>query len=183
MTSSKVRTAFHSSYGNNADNKKKNLQPLVISLRYAKIVHKGWIVVSESIPIDLPVVRGLITSELQTPLCHVALLCSNRLTPNMALKNAHQSLKHLEGKIVKMVVKQTEWTVTEATKEEESKWLARKRAQEKESRRNIPLDCNLGSLTSLLFFPRRCQVSDLRRLLRFFFFFFVQMTLVSLTLV
>ncbi|MBN1757094.1 MAG: hypothetical protein JW863_02185 [Chitinispirillaceae bacterium] len=46
------------------------------------------IVVVNGIPIDLPVVAGIITTEFQTPLSHINVLSHNRGTPNMALANA-----------------------------------------------------------------------------------------------
>ena len=43
------------------------------------------IIVTPTVPADLRVTAGLITAQLQTPLCHVGLLCSNRATPNCAV--------------------------------------------------------------------------------------------------
>lgn len=54
----------------------------------SKLVRRDWIVVSKEVPVDIPPVAGLITEQLQTPLCHIALLCSNRKTPNMGLVDA-----------------------------------------------------------------------------------------------
>lgn len=51
-------------------------------------MRRDWIVVSKEVPVDIPPVAGLITEQLQTPLCHIALLCSNRKTPNMGLVDA-----------------------------------------------------------------------------------------------
>lgn len=43
------------------------------------------IVFTRNVPADLRVTAGLITAQLQTPLCHVGLLCANRGTPNVAV--------------------------------------------------------------------------------------------------
>ena len=44
------------------------------------------IVVLPSVPNDIQAVAALVTQQMQTPLCHVALLCANRQTPNMMLR-------------------------------------------------------------------------------------------------
>lgn len=51
------------------------------------------IVVVPKVPNDIQAVGALVTGEMQTPLCHVALLCANRNTPNMMLKG--ERLQHL----------------------------------------------------------------------------------------
>jgi len=43
------------------------------------------IVLTDGIPIDIPVVSGIITTDFQTPLSHINVLSHNRGTPNMAL--------------------------------------------------------------------------------------------------
>eukprot|EP01052_Picozoa_sp_SAG31_P015663 SAG31_NODE_1013_length_10376_cov_9.342220_2_plen_1026_part_00 len=43
------------------------------------------IIYTPTVPTDIRVSAGLITGQLQTPLCHVGLRCSNRGTPNIAV--------------------------------------------------------------------------------------------------
>ncbi len=83
---------------------------------YLKIVPKGKfnpedisstnIIITENMPLQLPIMQGMITSVFQTPLSHVNILCQARGIPNCALTNIFKNevLKKLEGKLVKMVV-------------------------------------------------------------------------------
>lgn len=58
-------------------------------------------------------VGGLITGELQSPLCHVALLCQNRNTPSFACRNWRQQwcIAGNEGKLVRVVVGQNSFSI------------------------------------------------------------------------
>lgn len=64
-------------------------------------------VVTDGIPNDLPVVAGIITSDLQTPLSHINVLSHSRNTPNMALRGAweDETINKLEGQLVYLKVK------------------------------------------------------------------------------
>src|ERR1035437_3702569 len=55
---------------------------------------------------QIPVCKGLITDEFQTPLSHICLLTNNRKTPAAALKNIFSidSLKKYENKAVELIV-------------------------------------------------------------------------------
>lgn len=46
------------------------------------------IVIVNGLPVDIPVIAGIITTVFQTPLSHINVLSHNRGTPNMALKTA-----------------------------------------------------------------------------------------------
>ena len=46
------------------------------------------IVILDSIPINIPVIGGIITTERQTPLSHINVLSRNRNTPNLYHRNA-----------------------------------------------------------------------------------------------
>ncbi|HEY0713747.1 MAG TPA: PEP/pyruvate-binding domain-containing protein, partial [Polyangia bacterium] len=48
----------------------------------------GTIVVTDDVPLDVPLLGGLVTEAFQTPLSHVSVLTRNRSTPNLALKAA-----------------------------------------------------------------------------------------------
>lgn len=51
------------------------------------------IVLINGIPIDIPVIAGIITTEFQTPLSHINVLSHNRGTPNMALRDGFTNPK------------------------------------------------------------------------------------------
>ena len=78
------------------------------------------IVVLDQAPNDISVVQGLITQEFQTPLSHINVLSANRRTPNMGLRKAftHPTLRGFDGKLVKLVVTASEWTMSETTEAE-----------------------------------------------------------------
>ena len=78
------------------------------------------IMVLDQAPNDITVVQGLITQEFQTPLSHVNVLSRNRKTPNMGLRGAmtNETLTALEGKLVRLTVTASDWTVEEVTQAE-----------------------------------------------------------------
>ncbi len=64
------------------------------------------IVVTDDVPIEIPPVAALVTSQLQAPLMHVAVLSRNRNTPDMAYRGAIDSplFTQLDGQVVKLTV-------------------------------------------------------------------------------
>lgn len=60
------------------------------------------ILVVNGIPIALPVIAGIITTEFQTPLSHVNVLSHNRGTPNLVLKTAWED-PHIDSLLNKLV--------------------------------------------------------------------------------
>lgn len=46
------------------------------------------IILTDGLPNDFPLVSGIITTQFQTPLCHINILSTNRGTPNAAWKTA-----------------------------------------------------------------------------------------------
>lgn len=89
------------------------------------------LVVLDAVPNDISVVQGMITQEFQTPLSHINVLSANRHTPNMGLRGAmtNATLRALEGKLARLTVSATGWTIAEATQvEAEAFWLANKPA-------------------------------------------------------
>ena len=66
------------------------------------------IVVIKGTPKELPPIAGLITTDFQTPLSHITILCQNRGTPIIALKKAWSDslLRSFEGQPVYFNVKQ-----------------------------------------------------------------------------
>lgn len=99
-----------------------SLPPIEVDEHGAPIVDRRTILVTELLPLDLNPVRALITAQLQTPLCHVALLCSNRGTPNMALRTALADFADYDGKLIKLVVNHGDFSVALADESEEKLW-------------------------------------------------------------
>ena len=87
----------------------------------ASIEHqKRDIVLTNGIPIDIPVLSGIITTEFQTPLSHINVLSHNRDTPNMVLKNgfSDESLDNLNGELVHLNVTVDSYNIRKATIDE-----------------------------------------------------------------
>jgi hypothetical protein len=82
------------------------------------------LVVLDSVPNDISIVAGIITSQFQTPLAHINVLSVNRGTPNMALRDAQNlpELQALEGKWVELTVGAFDWSVREITETEADAW-------------------------------------------------------------
>lgn len=117
-------------------------QPLELgeAFGYLRVVPKGKafdphalrpydIVVLGEQPDDIPVVSGVVTDNLQAPLGHINVLCHNRKTPNMALRDASESaeVKALEGKIVRLSVAPQGYKLEAATQQQaEASWSAKR---------------------------------------------------------
>jgi hypothetical protein len=86
----------------------------------AAALGRDVIVVTDDVPNDIPLVGGLITEALQTPLAHVNILSKNRGTPNMALRGARQdaAIEPLLGELVRLEVKAGGFSVERADPEE-----------------------------------------------------------------
>ena len=82
------------------------------------------VVVLDLVPNDIPVVAGIITDELQTPLSHINVLSQNRGTPNMSLVGAVSDggLRALEGKWVRLTVDPFDYAVEEVSSAEAETW-------------------------------------------------------------
>ncbi|MBX3271721.1 MAG: hypothetical protein KF729_15750 [Sandaracinaceae bacterium] len=89
------------------------------------------VLVTDEVPDDLPLVAALITSRFQAPLAHVAVLSSNRGTPDMALRGAidDPALRALEGRLVRLEVGAQDFALREATRDEaDAAWASEARA-------------------------------------------------------
>jgi len=74
----------------------------------------------DSVPLDINPVSGIITSEFQTPLCHINLLSHNRGTPNMAYRNAWNDAKFssFENELIYLKVDLDSFVIRKATIDE-----------------------------------------------------------------
>jgi hypothetical protein len=75
------------------------------------------ILITDEVPDDLPLVAALITSRFQAPLAHVAVLSTNRGTPDMALRGAIDDARiaALEGRLVRIEVGAQDFTLAAAS--------------------------------------------------------------------
>ena len=117
-------------------------QPVVLGVAYGHVrlirgtlevsrVRPSDIVVTEQVPEQIPPVAGLVTSQLQAPLAHVAVLSRNRNTPDMALRGAIDldTFTRLEGKLVKLSVASQDFTVEPADPAQaQAAWAAQRPA-------------------------------------------------------
>jgi pyruvate,water dikinase len=103
-------------------------------------VSRRDIVLTDGVPNDLPVVAGIITSELQTPLSHINVLSHSRNTPNMALRQAWESeeFNALIDQLVFLKVEAEKFEIRQATLEEANAyWLKREPQDTIYLRKNI----------------------------------------------
>ena len=89
------------------------------------------IVLINGMPLDIPVVAGIITTEFQTPLSHINVLSHNRSTPNMALRDGwtNTKLTDLENKLVYLKVSLDSFYIREATLAEAETFWAQNEPQ------------------------------------------------------
>ncbi|MBK6812143.1 MAG: hypothetical protein IPG81_25315 [Sandaracinaceae bacterium] len=118
-------------------------QPLVLGVAFGVLrivrgeldpssVRPNEILVTETVPEEMPPVSALVTSQLQAPLAHVAVLSRNRNTPDMALRGAADlpEVQALEGRIVRLSVGAQEYTLREANRSDaEAAWAAARPSQ------------------------------------------------------
>lgn len=114
-------------------------------------VRRNDIVVLDEAPLDLPVCAGVITAAMQTPLSHVAVLATNRATPDMALRGALDDprVRALEGRLVRLHVSPQDWDLREATQAEAARAWEASRPRAVTAPPLDPRDVGLPSLASL----------------------------------
>jgi len=89
------------------------------------------VVLLNTIPGEIAVVAGIITTEFQTPLSHVNVLSHNRGTPNMALRDGwnNPTLGSLLNKLVYLNVGLDSFVIREASLSEAQSFWAKKEPQ------------------------------------------------------
>lgn len=115
-------------------------QPVVLGVGYGYLrivrgpldiaaVRPNDLLVTEFVPDELPPIGGIVTSQLQAPLAHVAVLSQNRGTPDMAYRGAIDEARFtdLEGQLVKLTVTPQDFTLERAElAEAEARWADRR---------------------------------------------------------
>lgn len=113
-------------------------QPVVLGVAYGRLrfvrgtldvaaLRPNDVVVTEEVPNEIPPVAALVTSELQAPLAHVAVLCRSRHTPDMAHRGALDlpMFRMLEGQLVKLTVGGQDFSIEPAEQAQaEAAWAA-----------------------------------------------------------
>ncbi len=125
------------------------------------------------LPIELPIVGGTITEELQTPLAHVNVAARTRGTPNLALPGAstRPEIAPLIGKLVRFEVAASGFSLEETTLEEAQEfWKSQhKEAKVPESddeRDGLPLFAEIGFGDSAAVGVKAANLAELHKLLK-----------------
>jgi hypothetical protein len=95
----------------------------------ATTVRADQILVLATLPDEIPVSAGVISRELQAPLGHIAILCTTRGTPNMAVRDAFEraDIRALDGRLVALEVNMQDFSLRAATRvEAEKSWKQRR---------------------------------------------------------
>jgi pyruvate,water dikinase len=96
----------------------------------------------------LPLSAGVISSELQTPLSHITLLCKNRKTPFMSYKNALNDtrISSLIDSLVFLGIYKDSFTLRKASIEEANLFWAQKKRKKKIK---LKIDTSIHNLVNL----------------------------------
>lgn len=121
------------------------------------IIDRNQIVIFRESPIQLTPLSGIITLEPASPLSHVNLLAKSWAIPNARIKNADKLFAGLEGKYVKLEVREHDYTLCPADAREvverNRQWVKRSDAV------TPPADLNYKRLTDL----KHQRASDAKR--------------------
>jgi hypothetical protein len=125
------------------------------------------------LPIELPIVGGTITEELQTPLAHVNVAARTRGTPNLALPGASSmpDIEPLIGKLVRFEVDAAGYSIEETTPAEaEEFWKSQhkeaKVPQSDDERDGLPLFAEIGFADSDSVGVKAANLAELHKLLK-----------------
>jgi len=93
------------------------------------VIDRNQIVIFKETPVHLPPLSGIITVSPASPLSHINLLAKAWSIPNAYIKNAGELFKSLEGKYVKLAVRDNDYTLEPAdpreVTERNMKWIKR----------------------------------------------------------
>ncbi|HEY3136817.1 MAG TPA: PEP/pyruvate-binding domain-containing protein [Blastocatellia bacterium] len=78
------------------------------------VIDRNQIVIFKEVPIHLTPLSGIITTEHASPLSHVNMLAKSWGIPNATIKNADKLFKTLEGKYVRLEVRENDYSLAPA---------------------------------------------------------------------
>ena len=78
------------------------------------VIDRNQIVIFKEVPIHLTPLSGIIMTEQASPLSHVNMLAKSWTIPNATIKNADKLFKQLEGKYVRLDVRESDYTLSPA---------------------------------------------------------------------
>ena len=93
------------------------------------VIDRNQIVIFREVPIHLTPLSGIITTETASPLSHVNMLAKAWAIPNATIKNADKLFKSLEGKYVRLEVREGDYSLAPANprevEERNRQWIKR----------------------------------------------------------
>lgn len=93
------------------------------------VIDRNQIVIFNETPVHLPPLSGIVTLAPASPLSHINLLAKAWAIPNAFIKGADQLFKALDGKYVRLDVRETEYTLEPADPREVAarnmRWIKR----------------------------------------------------------
>lgn len=82
------------------------------------VIDRNQIVIFKEVPVHLTPLSGIITTEPASPLSHVNMLARSWAIPNATIKNADKLFKQLEGKYVRLEVREYDYSLALADQRE-----------------------------------------------------------------
>jgi hypothetical protein len=93
------------------------------------VIDRNQIVIFKETPVQLTPLSGIITTQPASPLSHVNMLAKSWGIPNAQIKNADRLFKQLEGKYVRLEIRESEYLLTPAdpreVEERNREWVKR----------------------------------------------------------
>jgi hypothetical protein len=78
------------------------------------VIDRNQIVIFKEVPVQLTPLSGIVTTEPASPLSHVNLLAKSWAIPNAHVRNADKLFKQLEGKYVRLEVRENDYKLVPA---------------------------------------------------------------------
>jgi hypothetical protein len=78
------------------------------------VIDRNQIVIFKEVPIHLTPLSGIITTQAASPLSHVNMLAKSWAIPNATIRNADKLFKQLEGKYVRLEVRENGYSLAPA---------------------------------------------------------------------
>src|ERR1041384_6389863 len=87
---------------------------IIDRLEAGTVIDRNQIVIFREVPIHLTPLPGIITTERASPLSHVNMLAKSWAIPNAAIQNADKLFKQLDGKYVRLDVREDGYSLVPA---------------------------------------------------------------------